>query len=77
MRTSYFGPWNMDPCTISVAINGEKVLKHAQVLGEHLGRTTHDTIMEDLQDEPSTVMITFEEGYGVLFLWDFDIIVQP
>ena len=27
MRTSYFAPWNMDPCTISVTINDEKVLK--------------------------------------------------
>ena len=67
----------MDPCTISVSINGVKVLKHAQVLGENHGRTTHDTIMEDLTDEPSTVTLTFEEGYGVLFLWDFDILVQP
>ena len=53
------------------------MLKHAQVLGENHGRTTHDTIMEDLTDEPSTVTLTFEEGYGVLFLWDFDILVQP
>ena len=75
MRTRYFGPWNMDPCTISVTINDVKVLKHAQVLGEHQGRTTHDTIMEDLTDESSTVMITYEEGRGFLYLWDFEIIV--
>ena len=61
----------MDPCTITVKINGEKVLKNAQVLGENHGRTTHDTIMEELTDEPGTVEILFEEGSGILFLWDF------
>ena len=67
----------MDPCTISVSINGVKVLRHAQVLGEHQGRTTHDMIMEGLTDGQSNVTLTFEEGDGVLFLWDFDILVQP
>ena len=31
--------------------------------------------MEDLADGPSTVMVTFLEGNGVLFLWDFEILV--
>ena len=35
VRSNYFGPWNMDPCTISVWLNDEKILKEAQVLGEH------------------------------------------
>ena len=35
LKSGYFGPWNMDPCTISVFVNDEKVLKEAQVPGEH------------------------------------------
>ena len=77
LRTRYFGPWNMSPCIISIMINGEKVIKNAQVLGEHKGRTTHDIIMEDLiSGTLHTVTIIFERGNGVLFLWDFDILVQ-
>ena len=76
MRTRYFATWNRDPIKISVQINGETVLKQVQIQGEHLGRTTHDTKMSNLKEENSDVTITFEEGYGVLFLWDFEILVQ-
>ena len=74
MRTRYFGHWRKSPCTISVAINDVKVLRHVQVLGLDQGRTTHDIFMEDLTDEPSTVAITFEKGL-ILYLWEFDILV--
>ena len=77
MRTTYFAPWNMAPCTVNVKVNGEKVLKNAQVLGENHGRTTHDSILEDLTDEQSTVTIEFAEGHGVLFLWYFELLVKP
>ena len=34
LRTAYFAPWKMSPCTITVSVNGEKVLKTVQVLSE-------------------------------------------
>ena len=77
MRTAYFGPWNMDPCTINLKVNGENVLKNAQVLGEHQGRTTHDTVLNDLPEGDCTCEIEFNEGHGVLFLWYFELLVKP
>jgi len=51
MRTRYFGTHTSAyPHTISIAINGVDVLRHAQVLGMDQSRTTHDTIMENLSD---------------------------
>ena len=77
MRTSYFAPWNMDPCTCSVTINDEKVLKTVQVLGENHGRTTHDSEIEDATDEEGEVEVFFDGGNGVLFMNYFEILVKP
>ena len=66
----------MPPCTITVSINGEQVLKTAQVLSEDQGRTTHDTEMEDVTNEPGEVEIFFNGGQGVLFLWYLEILVK-
>ena len=66
----------MDPCTITVTINGERKLKTAQVPGENHGRTTHDTEMTDVTDGEFEVEIFFDGGAGVLFLGYIEILVQ-
>ena len=76
LRTAYFAPWQMPPCTITVSINGQKVLKTAQVLSEDQGRTTHDSEMEEVTDEPGEIEVLFDGGQGVLFLWYFEILVK-
>ena len=50
MRSTYFAPWQMPPCEITVSIDGERVLKKAQVLSEDQGRTTHDTEIEEVSN---------------------------
>ena len=46
LKTAYFAPWNMSPCTVTVSINGAKVLNGAQVPGEDKGRTTHESELD-------------------------------
>ena len=52
----------MPPCTITVSVNGQKVLKTAQVLSEDQGRTTHDSEMEDVTNEPGEIEVLFDGG---------------
>ena len=63
------------PCEINLSIDGEKVLKKAHVLCEGEGRTTHDTEIEEVSDQPMEVEVHFLQGFGVLFLWYFEILV--
>ena len=76
LRTAYFAPWKMPPCTVTVSINGEKVLRAVQVLSEDQGRTKHDSEMEEVTDEPGEVDVFFDGGDGVLFLWYYEILVR-
>ena len=64
-----------NPCEITVSIDGERVLKKVQVPSERHGRTTHDTEIEEVSDQPMEVEVHFISGDGVLFLWYFEILV--
>lgn len=77
VKVGMFAPWNMDPCSVTLSVNGESKKVDAPVKGEHKGRTHLCGSLNDIADEECTVTLDFNSGSGVLFLWYFEIKVKP
>ena len=77
LRTAYFAPWQMSACTVTVSLNGDELLKSAQVVSEDQGRTKHDSEFDADEHKEGEIEIFFDGGAGVLFLWYVEILVTP
>ena len=66
----------MPDCIVTLSVNNECVMRSARVQDGNKGRTKHDIVLKNLTSEQNTVEVAFDQGYGVLFLWYFELLVQ-
>ena len=44
---------------------------------EDKGRTKHEIVLDTLTDQVNEIEVKFDKGSGVLFLWQFELLVLP
>ena len=78
IKVGYFAPWNMNPCTATVKVNGEVQKADIPVKGEHKGRTHTGCVVKNLiNGEDNTIEVDFVGGQGILYMWYFELKIAP